>query len=149
MAYYLAALLGLYDLAGRISKMSSAEIAQKLPGIPAPLLGGMLERFTEASGKKRSITEKTKLKLLAWICVAYLHLDEFSVEVGKLASELRLPPAKWVIDSRCWLALTAESRPCSRDSGARWRSSRRSRGRRRACRSRRRGATSGRFSRRR
>ena len=94
MAYYLSSLLGLYDLAPRLAKLSKSEIAGKLPGIPPQLLTGLLERFTESTGKRYAVTEKTKTKLLAWICVVYLHLDEFSVELGKLSKDLNLPQTK-------------------------------------------------------
>ena len=94
MAYYLAALLALYDLAPRLSKLTRPEIASKLPGLPSQMLDGLLSRFTEPLGKKFAVTEKTKTKLLAWICVVYLHLDAFNAEVGKMAKELNMPQPK-------------------------------------------------------
>lgn len=94
MAYYLTALLGLYDMAPRVSKLSKTELAAKFPGIPPQLLTGLLDRFTEPTGKRYAVTEKTKTKLFAWICVVYLHLDDFSVELGKLSKDLNLPQTK-------------------------------------------------------
>jgi DNA-directed RNA polymerase I subunit RPA49 len=66
----------------------------KLPGCPTQLLNGLLTRFAEKSGKKYTSTEKTKTKLLAWMCTVYLHLDGFSVSVERVAKELNLAPGK-------------------------------------------------------
>lgn len=60
------------------------------------MVDGILERFTESVGKKYSVTDKTKTKLLAWICVVWLHIDEYSTEVAKVAQELSMPPNKSV-----------------------------------------------------
>lgn len=94
MAYYLSALLCLYNIAPRLSKLSKSEIPSKFPGVPQQMLDGLLDRFTETDGKKRTVTDKMKTKLLAWICVVWLHMDEYSVELGKVAKELALPQAK-------------------------------------------------------
>jgi DNA-directed RNA polymerase I subunit RPA49 len=71
----------------------------KLPGVPLPLLDGLLARFTETIGQKHVVTEKTKTKLLAWICVVWLHLEEYTADVSRLASELKMPPAKCVLST--------------------------------------------------
>ena len=97
MGYYLCALLAFNDISGSLSKMTSSEISSKLPGVPPQIVNGLVSRFSEATGKKRAVSEKMKTKLLAWICVAYLHLDNFSVDVGKVAKELNLQPNKSVI----------------------------------------------------
>lgn len=54
----------------------------------------MLSRFAEPNGPKHNVTEKTKTKLLVWICLLYLILEGYSVEVAKVAKELKMEPAK-------------------------------------------------------
>ncbi|WWD01572.1 hypothetical protein V866_008517 [Kwoniella sp. B9012] len=90
---YLATLLSLYDNPSVISKIPPGQIQTKFPNVPQQLLDGVIKRFSELQGKKRVVTEKMKTKLLAWICVMYLTLDGFSVEIGKVARDLKLKDA--------------------------------------------------------
>jgi DNA-directed RNA polymerase I subunit RPA49 len=94
MLYYLSCLLGFYNAAHGLQKMSVSEMPAKFPGIPAQVLNGLCARFAEPVGKRFAVTDKCKMKLLAWICVCYLAADGWSVDVAKVAKELALPPTK-------------------------------------------------------
>jgi DNA-directed RNA polymerase I subunit RPA49 len=94
MCYYLATLHLIHDLAPQLHKTASADLAAKFPGVPLQLLDGCLSRFAEPAGKRYTVTEKTRTKLLAWICVVYLSLNDWSIPVGTVASDLKLPPGK-------------------------------------------------------
>lgn len=54
----------------------------------------MLSRFAEPNGLKHNVTEKSKTKLLVWISLLYLILEGYSVEVAKVAKELKMESAK-------------------------------------------------------
>ncbi|WVQ71488.1 hypothetical protein IAR50_001026 [Cryptococcus sp. DSM 104548] len=92
--YYLSCLLQFLDFAPRLSKTAASELTSKFPGVPQQILDGLITRFSEQSGKKHAVTEKTKAKLLSWICLLYLTLDGYSVEVGRIAKDLKMEPAK-------------------------------------------------------
>ena len=94
MCYYLSTLLLLHDLAPRLSKISPPDLPSKFPGVPQQLLKGCIARFTELSGKSYTVTDKTRTKLLAWICVLYLSLNDWTMTVGTVANDLKLPPAR-------------------------------------------------------
>ncbi|KAL1411208.1 DNA-directed RNA polymerase I subunit rpa49 [Vanrija albida] len=94
MLYYLACLLQFYSFAGQLSKTSRSELPAKFPGVPQQVLNGLLTRFAEPQGKQYTVTEKTKTKLLAWICVCYLACDGWSVDISRVARDLSLTPAK-------------------------------------------------------
>lgn len=94
MLYYLACLLQFYNFAGQLSKTSKSELPAKFPGVPQQVLNGLLTRFAEPQGKQFTVTEKTKTKLLAWICVCYLACDGWSVDISRVARDLSLTPAK-------------------------------------------------------
>jgi len=94
MLYYLACLLGFYDKAGALSKKSMSEIPALFPGIPQAVLQGLLQRFAEPNGKRYTVTDTTKVKLMTWICTCYLACDGWSVDIGKVAQELKLTPTK-------------------------------------------------------
>lgn len=64
------------------------------PGVPSQIISGVLSRFTEKSSKKYKVTEKCKTKLLAWMCVIYLTVDGWSTDIGKVAADLKIRPAK-------------------------------------------------------
>jgi DNA-directed RNA polymerase I subunit RPA49 len=63
------------------------------------VLNGLLTRFAESVGKKYTVTDKMRTKLLAWICTLYILLDGWSVEIGKVAKELSISDAKFVLTS--------------------------------------------------
>ncbi|WRT66971.1 uncharacterized protein IL334_003936 [Kwoniella shivajii] len=92
--YYLSTLRQLFEFAPRLSKTPPAELSSKFPGVPRQLLDGVINRFSEIQGKKRVVTEKMKTKLQAWICVLYLILDGFNIEVGKVAGDLKIDVGK-------------------------------------------------------
>lgn len=75
-------------------KLSPKEMAEKMDRVPAVLREAMLSRFTERSGKSRSVTDRSKTKLLAWICVTYLFLDGWSVKIATVCEDLGMTPAK-------------------------------------------------------
>ncbi|WWD15781.1 hypothetical protein CI109_100205 [Kwoniella shandongensis] len=92
--YYLSCLLAFHDFAPRLSKTASSELSAKFPGVPRQLIDGLITRFSETAAKKHSVTEKMKTKLLAWICLLYLLLDGYAVEVGRVAKDLKMEPTK-------------------------------------------------------
>jgi DNA-directed RNA polymerase I subunit RPA49 len=94
MLYYLSCLLGLYHFSGGLRKTPVAQLPAKFPGIPQAVLQGLLNRFAEPMGKFYTITDQTKTKLLTWIGTCYLACDGWSVDVGKVAQELKLTPTK-------------------------------------------------------
>ncbi|ORX39701.1 RNA polymerase I associated factor, A49-like protein [Kockovaella imperatae] len=96
MCFFLSSLMALNDRSGDIARSTTAELGSKFSAIPAPLLNGLLERFTESLGNKRKITDKLQTKLLAWICVAYLHLSDFKADVTSIAKDLSFQPAKLI-----------------------------------------------------
>lgn len=94
LLYYLACLLAFYKFAGGLSKVNNTELPGKFPGVPAQVLDGMLTTFAERDGKRFKVTEKTGTKLFAWICVCFLALNGWSIEVDRVAKELSKDPAK-------------------------------------------------------
>ncbi|ODN97971.1 hypothetical protein I350_07608 [Cryptococcus amylolentus CBS 6273] len=71
----------------------SARLRQ-LQTIPQQILDGLITHFSEQSGRKHAVTEKIKAKLWSWICLLYLTSDGYSVEVGRIAKDLKMEPAK-------------------------------------------------------
>lgn len=97
MLYYLALLLQFNSVAPAISKTPVAELSAKFfRSVPTQVLNGLLTRFAEQVGKKYTVTEKMKTKLLAWICTLYLYVDGWSVEVATVAKDLSMTDAKCV-----------------------------------------------------
>lgn len=94
MVYYLACLMALNNTAGQLSKTSVKDLPAKFVGVPQVVLNGLMQRFAEPSGKRYTITEKTRTKLMAWICVCYLAIDNWTVDVGTVAKDLQLQPTK-------------------------------------------------------
>ncbi|WVQ78208.1 hypothetical protein IAT38_000291 [Cryptococcus sp. DSM 104549] len=92
--YYLTCLLTFLDFAPRLSKTAASDLASKFPGVPTQLVNGLITRFSEPTGKKHNVTEKMRTKLLVWICLIYLLLDGYTVEVGQVAKDLKMEPAK-------------------------------------------------------
>lgn len=101
LLYYLSLLMGVYE--NRRSN-NKAKLSEKLNFPPEILLDGILERFTVlrsgqmGRSKDRSffIDPQHEDKLLCYILVIVLHLDNFIVEISPLAQELNLKPSKIV-----------------------------------------------------
>jgi len=92
--YYLSALLLLYNLAPQIPKMTREELPDRLEDMSLVLKNGIIGRFTQPNGKSMALTDKGRTKLLAWICVLFLLLGNWSVDMAKVAEELRLSITK-------------------------------------------------------
>ena len=94
MCFLLACLLSINDRSNDIARATAAELPAKFSTIPGPLFKGLLDRFTEHVGGKRKVTDKLQTKLLAWICVAYLHIADFKADITGIAKELSMQPTK-------------------------------------------------------
>lgn len=94
MLFYLSCLMAWYNFANQVSKTSVTDLPLKLQGIPPQVLDGLLKRFAEPSGKRYQVTDKAKTKLLIWICVCYLASDGWTVDVGRVASDLSMTTQK-------------------------------------------------------
>ncbi|WWC69617.1 uncharacterized protein I206_103560 [Kwoniella pini CBS 10737] len=92
--FYLSTLCLLRENAAVLSKLSAAELPNKFPNVPSQLLDGIIKRFAEPKEKRYVITEKSHVKLLAWICVLYLHVGGFSVDTSRVASDLKMDKTK-------------------------------------------------------
>ncbi|GAV48486.1 hypothetical protein ZYGR_0I07830 [Zygosaccharomyces rouxii] len=101
LLYYLSLLLGVYENR-RVS--SKDKLLERLNAPPETLLDGVLERFTVlragqvGRSKNRSffIDPQNEDKLLCYIMVLILHLNNFIVEISPLAKELSIKPSKIV-----------------------------------------------------
>jgi DNA-directed RNA polymerase I subunit RPA49 len=82
--------------AGKIATASPSEISEKFPGVPSQIVTGLLERFTEKSGKKYTLTDSRKIKLTAWMCVLYLTIDGWSTDIAKVATDMKMKTPKYV-----------------------------------------------------
>jgi DNA-directed RNA polymerase I subunit RPA49 len=94
MLYYLSCLLAFNDFAGRLSKTSASDLPAAFPGVPTQVTNGLVSRFAESVGKRYTVTEKSKTKLLAWICIIYLWVDGWTTDVGRVAKDLGMTPMK-------------------------------------------------------
>ena len=94
MCYFLSCLLTLKDQANRLGHSPASQLPAKFPGVPLPLLNGILDTFTQPIADKRKVTEKLQTKLIAWICVVYLHLSDLKADIGIVSKELGLQPNK-------------------------------------------------------
>ncbi|OCF31519.1 hypothetical protein I316_06922 [Kwoniella heveanensis BCC8398] len=92
--YYLSTLLAFQSFASQLHRTPASELSSKFPGVHPQLLNGIVNRFSESQGKKRSVTEKMGKKLLMWILTLYLILDNYAVEVQKVAADLKMDTAK-------------------------------------------------------
>ncbi|KLT40443.1 RNA polymerase I associated factor, A49-like protein [Cutaneotrichosporon oleaginosum] len=92
--FYLSCLLSFYNYAHSLQRTSNADLPSKYQGIPPQVLQGLLTRFAEPDGKKYKVTERSRQKLLMWICVCYLAADGWTVDVGRVAKDLKMPPTK-------------------------------------------------------
>lgn len=86
--------MSFYNFAHSLHRTSNADLPSKLQGIPSQVLQGLLTRFAEPDGKRYKVTERSRQKLLMWICVCYLAADGWTVDVGKVAKDLGLPATK-------------------------------------------------------
>lgn len=101
MLYYLSLLLGVYENR-RVS--SKDRLLEKINTPPDTLLDGVLDRFTVprsgqvGKSKNRSffIDPQNEDKLLCYILILTLHLNNFIVEISPLAQELGLKPSRIV-----------------------------------------------------
>lgn len=101
LLYYLSILLGVYDNRRVNNKM---KLMERLNSPPDTLLDGILERFTilrsgqVGKSKDRSflIDPQNEDRLLCYILVIVMHLNNFMVEISPLAKELGLKPSKIV-----------------------------------------------------
>lgn len=99
LLYYLSLLLGVYENRRCRSK---EQLMEKLNSPPETLIDGILERFTVARGgnfgksKNRSffIDPQNEDRLLCYILVIILHLDNFLVEISPIAQEIGIKPSK-------------------------------------------------------
>ncbi|CAR28963.1 hypothetical protein ZYGR_0U03210 [Zygosaccharomyces rouxii] len=101
LLYYLSLLLGVYENR-RVN--SKDKLLERLNAPPETLLDGILERFTVlragqvGKSKNRSffIDPQNEDKLLCYIMILILHLNNFIVEISPLAKELGIKPSKIV-----------------------------------------------------
>lgn len=99
LLYYLTLLFGVYENRRCRSK---DQLMEKLNSPPESLVDGILERFTVARqgafgrSKNRSflVDPHSEDKLLCYILVIMLHLDNFIVEISPVAQDLGLKPSK-------------------------------------------------------
>lgn len=99
LLYYLTLLLGVYENRRCRSK---DQLMEKLNSPPESLVDGILERFTVARqgtfgrSKNRSffVDPHNEDKLLCYILVIMLHLDNFIVEISPVAQDIGLKPSK-------------------------------------------------------
>ncbi|CDF91754.1 ZYBA0S14-00276g1_1 [Zygosaccharomyces bailii CLIB 213] len=101
LLYYLSLLLGVYENRKVSNKL---KLLERLNSPPETLLDGVLERFTViragqlGKSKNRSyfIDPQNEDRLLCYILVIILHLNNFIVQISPLAKELGLKPSKIV-----------------------------------------------------
>jgi DNA-directed RNA polymerase I subunit RPA49 len=58
------------------------------------VLSGLLNNFAQKSGKRFSITDKMRTKILSWICALTLVLDAGVTDVGRTAKDLSMTDMK-------------------------------------------------------
>jgi DNA-directed RNA polymerase I subunit RPA49 len=94
--YYLSALQFFNQRVGKIASMQVSEMGTVFTGVPSQLIAGIVERFTENSGKKHTLTDSRKTKLMAHMCVLYLTIDGWSTDIAKVATDLKMKTPKSV-----------------------------------------------------
>ncbi|EOR04130.1 hypothetical protein E3P92_00073 [Wallemia ichthyophaga] len=79
-----------------VAKSSRSKIAERLNNPPPVLLDGIFNKFTESSrgSTKHSFTTFSQAKLINWILILALHIDDNSVDPTQLARELSMPTQK-------------------------------------------------------
>jgi DNA-directed RNA polymerase I subunit RPA49 len=78
----------------KIATLKPSEMGETFPGVPLQIITGLLDRFTEKSGKKYTVTESRKTKIVAWQCVLFLTIDGWSTDIAKVATDLKMRPPK-------------------------------------------------------
>jgi DNA-directed RNA polymerase I subunit RPA49 len=99
--YYLSILLGLFENRRISSRM---DLTKRLGNLPEIVVNSLIERFTVAKagavGKSKdrnfAIDPVCETRLLSYILVLVLRLDNFIVEIPPLARELSIKPVKLV-----------------------------------------------------
>lgn len=97
--YYLSLLQSFSSKIGKIATLKPSEMGESFPDVPSQIITGLLDRFTEKSGKKYTVTDSRKTKIIAWQCVLYLTLDGWSTDIYKVATDLKMKPPKSVFDT--------------------------------------------------
>lgn len=79
-----------------VAKSSRGKIAERLDNPPAVLLDGLFNKFTESSrgSNKHAFTTFCQAKLINWILILALHIDDNAVDPSQLARELSMPTQK-------------------------------------------------------
>ncbi|KAK9479152.1 RNA polymerase I associated factor, A49-like protein [Lipomyces japonicus] len=115
LIYYASLLMGLLQNKRASNKHT---LFQKLNHPPEVLVDSLIQRFTEikvgAVGKKKessfTITPKLEDKILCYLFVTCLKIDEYSVEIPILANELSLRPSK---AQELFKSLGCKIKPCT------------------------------------
>jgi len=94
--YYLSMLQEFSRKLSKVAELKPSEMGEQFPGVPSQIITGLLDRFTEKSGKKYTITDSRKTKIMAWQCVLYLTIDGWSTDISKVATDLKVKPPKSV-----------------------------------------------------
>jgi hypothetical protein len=92
--YYLSTLQAFSQKINKIASLPLSEMSNQFPGVPSQIIMGMLDRFTEKSGKKYTLTDSRKTKLMAWMCVLYITVDGWSTDIAKVAADLKMKTPK-------------------------------------------------------
>lgn len=92
--YYLSTLQAFSQKIHKIASLPLSEMSNQFPGVPSQIIMGMLDRFTEKSGKKYTLTDSRKTKLMAWMCVLYITIDGWSTDIAKVAADLKMKTPK-------------------------------------------------------
>jgi hypothetical protein len=94
--YYLSMLQDFSRKISKIATLKPSEMGEQFPNVPSQIITGLLDRFTERSGKKYTLTDSRKTKIMAWQCVLYLTIDGWSTDISKVATDLKMKPPKSV-----------------------------------------------------
>jgi DNA-directed RNA polymerase I subunit RPA49 len=94
--YYLSMLQEFSRKVSKIATLKPSEMGEQFPNVPSQIITGLLDRFTETSGKKYTLTDSRKTKIMAWQCVLYLTIDGWSTDISKVATDLKMKPPKSV-----------------------------------------------------
>jgi DNA-directed RNA polymerase I subunit RPA49 len=97
--YYLSMLQEFSRKVSKVASLKPSEMGEQFPGVPSQIITGLLDRFTEKSGKKYNLTDSRKTKIMAWQCVLYLTIDGWSTDISKVATDLKMKPPKSVFPS--------------------------------------------------
>ncbi|TIA91918.1 hypothetical protein E3P99_00855 [Wallemia hederae] len=79
-----------------VAKSSRSKVTERLDNPPGVLLDGLFSKFTEASrgSNKHSFTTFCQAKLINWILILALHIDDNSVDPSQIAKELSMTTQK-------------------------------------------------------